>query len=98
MTKNEKKAAPVLQHQDGQVETGPTFQSGPHLHQQFTTTPPSGQAVKVSWSNTNMSPSPGMPSTPVIPWRNAGNSLRRCWKSTWCGPEHRPPHLKHRHL
>ena len=48
MTKNEKKAAPVLQHQDGQVETGPTFQSGPHLHQQFTTTPPSGQAVKVS--------------------------------------------------
>lgn len=48
MTKNEKKAAPVLQHQDGQVETGPTFQSGPHLHQQFTTTPPSGQAVKVA--------------------------------------------------
>lgn len=48
MTKNEKKAAPVLQHQDGQVETGPSFQSGPHLHQQFTTTPPSGQAVKVA--------------------------------------------------
>ncbi len=48
MTKNEKKAAPVLQHQDGQVETGPASQAVPHLHQQSTTPAPLGQAVKIA--------------------------------------------------
>ena len=48
MTKNEKKAAPVLQHQDGQVETGPVSQTAPHLHQQSTTTSPSGQVVRIA--------------------------------------------------
>lgn len=48
MTQDTKKAAPVLQHQDGQVETGPASQAGPHLHQQSTTPPPPPQAVKVA--------------------------------------------------
>lgn len=48
MIQNMKKAAPVLQHQDGQVETGPVSQTAPHLHQQFTTAPPQGQAVKIA--------------------------------------------------
>lgn len=43
-----KKAAPVLQYQDGKVETGPVSQTAPHLHQQFTTAPPQGQAVKIA--------------------------------------------------
>ena len=48
MTQDTKKAAPVLQYQDGQVETGPVSQAGPHLHQQSTTPPPPPQAVKVA--------------------------------------------------
>lgn len=40
-----KKAVPVLQHQDGKAETGPTFQSRPHSYSQSTTFPPSGQKV-----------------------------------------------------
>lgn len=40
-----KKAAPVLEHQDGKVETEPASQAGPHLHQQSTTSPPPGQRV-----------------------------------------------------
>lgn len=45
MMQDAKKAAPVLEHQDGKVETGPTFQTGPHLHRQSTTSPPPGQKV-----------------------------------------------------
>lgn len=48
MMQDDKKAAPVLQHQDGQVETGPALRATPHLHQQFTTAPPSRQAVKIA--------------------------------------------------
>lgn len=48
MIHDAKKAAPVLQYQDGKVETGPASQAGPYLHQQFTTAPPQGQAVKIS--------------------------------------------------
>lgn len=48
MIQNMEKAAPVLEHQDGQVETGPVSQTAPHLHQQFTTAPPQGQAVKIA--------------------------------------------------
>ena len=48
MTQDTKKAAPVLQHQDGQVETGPVSQAGPHLHQQSTTPPPPPQSVKIA--------------------------------------------------
>lgn len=42
---DDKKAVPVLQYQDGQVETGPASQAGPHLHQHDTTPPPPGQKV-----------------------------------------------------
>lgn len=45
MMQGNKKAAPVLQHQDGRVETGPASQAGPYLHQQSTTPPPPGQRV-----------------------------------------------------
>lgn len=48
MIQNMKKAAPVLEHQDGQMETGPVSQTAPHLHQQFTTPAPQGQALKIS--------------------------------------------------
>lgn len=48
MMQNEKEAAPVLQYQDGQMETGPALQTGPHLHHDFTTAPPPGQAVKIA--------------------------------------------------
>lgn len=48
MMQDNKKAAPVLQHQDGQMETGPASQAGPYLHQQSTTPTPAGQAVKVA--------------------------------------------------
>lgn len=48
MMQNEKEAAPVLQHQDGQVETGPASQAGPHLHHKNTTPPPPPQAVKIA--------------------------------------------------
>ena len=48
MMQDNKKAAPVLQHQDGQVETGPDFHTEPHLHRQSTALPPSGQAVKIA--------------------------------------------------
>lgn len=49
MTQDAKReAVPVLQHQDGKVETGPASQAGPYLHQQFTTAPPQGQAVKIA--------------------------------------------------
>lgn len=48
MIQNMKKAAPVLEHQDGQVETGPVSQTAPHLHQQSTTPTPPGQAVKIA--------------------------------------------------
>lgn len=48
MIQNMKKAAPVLEHQDGKAETGPASQAGPYLHQQFTTAPPQGQAVKIA--------------------------------------------------
>lgn len=48
MMQDNKKAAPVFQHRDGQVETGPASQAGPYLHQQFTTAPLSRQAVKVA--------------------------------------------------
>lgn len=48
MIQNMKKAAPVLQYQDGKAETGPASQAGPYLHQQFTTAPPQGQAVKIA--------------------------------------------------
>lgn len=44
----QKEAAPVLQYQDGRVETGPASQAGPYLHQQSTTVLPSGQAVKIA--------------------------------------------------
>lgn len=44
----QKEAAPVLEHQDGQVETGPASQTVPHLHQQSTTPAPPGQALKIS--------------------------------------------------
>lgn len=43
-----RKAAPVLQYQDGQVETGQVSQTAPHLHQQFTTAPPPGQPTKIA--------------------------------------------------
>ena len=48
MMQDNKNAAPVLQHQDGQVETGPASQAGPHLHHKDTTPAPLGQAVKIS--------------------------------------------------
>lgn len=48
MIRDTKKAAPVLQHQDGQMEAGPASQAGPYLHQQSTTPTPAGQAVKVA--------------------------------------------------
>lgn len=48
MIPDKKEAAPVLQHQDGQVETGPDFQTGPHLHHKNTTPPSPPQAVKIS--------------------------------------------------
>lgn len=41
----QKEAVPVLQHQDGKVETGPASQAGPHLHHNDTTSPPPGQKV-----------------------------------------------------
>lgn len=44
----QKETAPVLQHQDGKVETGPASQTAPHLHQQSTTPAPPGQAVKIA--------------------------------------------------
>lgn len=43
-----KKAAPVLEHQDGKVETEPASQAGPHLHQQFITDASSRQAVHIA--------------------------------------------------
>ena len=43
-----RKAAPVLQHQDGKVETGPASQAGPHLHIQSTTLGPAGQVVHIA--------------------------------------------------
>lgn len=45
MMQDNKKAAPVLQHQDGKVETGPVSQTAPHLHHHDTTSPPLGQRV-----------------------------------------------------
>ena len=45
MIQNMKKAAPVLEHQDGQMETGPVSQTAPHLHHHDTTSPPPGQRV-----------------------------------------------------
>lgn len=48
MIQNMKKAAPVLQHQDGQMETGPVSQTAPHLHQQFITDASSRQAVHIA--------------------------------------------------
>lgn len=45
MMQDNKKAAPVLQHQDGQMETGPVSQTAPHLHHHDTTSPPPGQRV-----------------------------------------------------
>ena len=48
MMQDPKKAVPVLQHQDGRAETGPTFQSRPHSYSQFTTSPPLGQAVHIA--------------------------------------------------
>ena len=45
MIRDTKKAAPVLQYQDGQVETGPVSQTAPHLHHHDTTSPPPGQKV-----------------------------------------------------
>lgn len=45
MMQDTKKAVPVLQHQDGGVETGPVSQTTPHLHPQSTTPPPSGQRI-----------------------------------------------------
>lgn len=48
MIQDKKEAAQVLQHQDGQVETGPVSQTAPHLHQQFTTAPPPPQFVKIA--------------------------------------------------
>ena len=48
MIPDKKEAAPVLQHQDGQVETGPVSQTAPHLHQQSTTPPPPPQSVKIA--------------------------------------------------
>lgn len=48
MIQDNKKAAPVLQYQDGQVETRPVSQTAPHLHQQFTTAPPPGQPTKIA--------------------------------------------------
>lgn len=43
-----KKAVPVLEHQDGKVETGPTFQSGPHSYAQSTTIQLPGQSVHIA--------------------------------------------------
>ena len=48
MIQDTKKAVPVLQHQDGKVETGPTFQTGPHSYSQFTTSPPLGQELHIA--------------------------------------------------
>lgn len=48
MMQSNKKAAPVLEHQDGEVEMGPTFQSGPHSYSQSTISPPSVQSVKIA--------------------------------------------------
>lgn len=45
MMQDTKKAVPVLQHQDGKVETGPVSQTAPHLHYNSTTPPPTGQRV-----------------------------------------------------
>lgn len=45
MIQNMEKAAPVLEHQDGQMETGPVSQTAPHLHHHDTTSPPPGQRV-----------------------------------------------------
>ena len=46
MMQDTKKAAPSATNTEGgKVETGPTFQTGPHLHQQSTTFPSSGQKV-----------------------------------------------------
>lgn len=45
---NEKEAALVLQHQDGQVETGLVSQTAPHLHQKSTTVPMPGQVVHIA--------------------------------------------------
>lgn len=45
MIRDTKKAAPVLQYQDGQMETGPVSQTAPHLHHNDTTSPPPGQRV-----------------------------------------------------
>lgn len=46
--REKREAAPVLQHQDGKVETGPVSQTAPHLRQQSTTRPPSRQAVHIA--------------------------------------------------
>lgn len=43
-----KKAAPVLQYQDGKAETGPASQAGPYLHQQSTTPAPTGARVHIA--------------------------------------------------
>ena len=48
MMQDSKKAVPVLQHQDGKVETGPVSQTAPHLHRQSTTTPQPGQGLRVA--------------------------------------------------
>lgn len=48
MTKDDKKAASVLQYQGGQVETGPASQAGPYLHQQSTTPAPTGARVHIA--------------------------------------------------
>lgn len=48
MMQGTKKAAPVLQHQDGKVETGPVSQTAPHLRHNDTTTIMPGQAVHIT--------------------------------------------------
>lgn len=48
MQNNKKAARGATNTTDSKVETGPASQTAPHLHQQFTTALPSGQAVKIA--------------------------------------------------
>lgn len=43
-----RKAAPVLQYQDGQVETRPVSQTAPHLRQQSTTPAPTDSRAHIA--------------------------------------------------
>lgn len=48
MQNNKKAARGATNTTDSKVETGPAFQTGPYLHQQFTISPPPGQAVHIA--------------------------------------------------